>query len=312
MNPWGALDIFVDVVESGGFSKAAEKRGCSSAQVSKRIAALESTLGVRLLARTTRRITLTEEGRLFYAQCKKSFDEFQEVRQVLRSRQQEATGVLKITLAGSFQERFLVPILAEFVQMNPKLQISLNFTDALPDLLEAGVDLAICQCELQSSSMVARRIANNYEVICAAPAYLAAHGTPRTLEDLKEHNCLVGVDPVWVLGDGNRTQQVRIHGNWHSPSGAALLSAARCGLGLARLPLFSVAEDIAAGTLVPVLEEWNKHPEPVWLVYPNQRQLPARVRLFIDFLMPRLLQVDMNIPPELASPWEAEDVSLGR
>lgn len=291
MARWDGIYEFVQVVDCASFTAAAEKMAMSNSQVSKLVARLEARLGVRLLNRTTRKFTMTDEGEQFYRRCKATIEEFVAVEQSVSSRQTEPSGRLKVNLAGSFQERFIVPFLTDFLKAYPKLEISVDFSDQPMDIIGGGYDLSICEGQLADSSLVARKLANNYYYLVAQPDYLATHGTPQTIEDLKQHNCLVGADKTWCMSNGTDTVQINVHGNWRSDNGAANLSAARSGLGIARLPFFSVLDDLEEGKLIQVLEPWNKQPQPVWVMYPQHRYLAAKVRLFVDYLIDHINKI---------------------
>ncbi len=293
MARWEGIYEFVQVVEHGSFTAAAEAIGLSTSQVSKLISRLEDRLGARLLRRTTRRLTLTDEGQQFYQRCRQGLDTFERAEEDIAQWRREPRGQLKVNITGVFQERFLVPILASFSKRYPRLQVDVDFTVARPDLVAEGYDLCVCYGELADSSLVARKLADNTNYLVASPDYLAEHGTPDSIETLGQHNCLRGVDSVWYLSDGKDSVQLRPEGNWHSDNGAALLSAARCGLGIALLPFFSVLDDIQQGTLVQLLPEWSRYPQPVWIMYPQQRHLPIKVRLFVDYLLEELQRVEL-------------------
>lgn len=291
MARWDGIEEFVQVVDCGSFTAAAERLGQSTSQVSKLLARLEQRLGVTLLNRTTRRLTLTDAGEHFYQHCKQTIDGFEAGERALASLQSAPRGHLKINIAGSFQERFLVPILADFSRLYPELEISVQFSDRRIDLIDAGFDVTICPGELEDSSMVARKLADNFLYLVAHPGYLAAHGTPQSVDELKQHNLLAGSENLWTLGNGQQTVQLRAQGNWHSDNGTAQLAAARCSVGIALLPFFTVLDDIAQGDLIHVLPEWSKHPQPVWIMYPHGRYLSAKVRVFIDYLVEHLSEI---------------------
>ncbi|WP_372758676.1 LysR family transcriptional regulator [Litorivivens sp.] len=291
MARWDGIYEFVQVVEHHSFTEAAKTLNMSTSQVSKLISRLEDRLGTRLLLRTTRSLALTDEGQQFYRRSKHAIDTFEKAEEDLALSRNEPRGNLKVNISGSFQERFLVPILANFTKQFPRLHVQLDFTDAQPDLVKESYDLSVAYGELKSSTLVARKLADNFNYLVASPDYLAAHGTPDSLEALNQHNCLVGVDSLWYLSNGEETVQIQPEGNWRSDNGAALLSAARCGLGIASLPFFSVMEDISQGNLTQVLPEWSQYPQPVWIMYPQQRHLPIKVRLFIDYLMEELNKI---------------------
>lgn len=293
MSRWDGIYEFIQVVERGSFTAAAETLGLSTSQVSKLVSKLEDRLAARLLIRTTRRINLTEEGQQFYLRCRQAVDAFDRAEQDVAQSHNEPTGRLRVAISGCFQERFVVPVLSEFTLKYRRIQMNVDFCDSNPDIIRSGHDMAICYGELDDSTLVARKIADNFNYLVASPDYLDGRGTPATPDDLSEHNCLTGISPVWYLSDGQETLQLKISGNWHSDNGAALLSAARSGVGIANLPFFSVQEDISRGELVQLLPNWSKYPEPVWILYPSRRHLTLKVRLLIDFLLDQLQQVEL-------------------
>lgn len=293
MARWDGIVEFVQVVEHGSFSRAADKLAMSTSQVSKLVARLEDRLGIRLLNRTTRSLTLTDEGEHFYQQCKQTIDHFEAAEQAVSLGQNEPRGKLRVNIAGCFQERYIVPLLCEFQKRYPRLEVEVDFSDQRVDLVSGAYDLAICPGELPDSSMVARKLADNFLYLVAHPDYLAERGTPQSVAELKQHNCLVGSDNLWYFSNGRETLQIKARGNWHSDNGNALLSAARSGVGLALLPFFAVLDDIKQGHLVQVLEDWNQHPQPVWIMYPEKRYVAARVRLFIDYLIEQIQAIEI-------------------
>lgn len=284
MGRWEGIYEFIHVVDAGSFSAAATRMGLSNSQVSKLIARLEDRLGVRLLNRTTRRLTLTDEGEHFYHRCKRIIEAFDSAEQDVSAHRSEPRGTLKINIAGAFPEQFIVPLLAHFLDAHPRLQVDLDFTEQRADLIASGYDLGICQGQLEDSSLVARKLADSHYQLVAHPAYLARHGTPQSVEDLQRHNCLAGCETTWPLDNG-RSAGFKVRGNWRSNSVASLLLAARSGLGIALLPGFAVSEDIRGGQLVPVLSSASHSTQPVWVVYPQTRHLSAKVRLFVDYLV---------------------------
>jgi DNA-binding transcriptional LysR family regulator len=284
MGRWEGIYEFIQVVDAGGFSAAAARMGRSNSQVSKLIARLEDRLGVRLLNRTTRRLTLTDEGEQFYHRCKRVVEAFDSAEQDVSAHRNEPRGILKINVGGLFPEHFIVPLLARFLADHPHLQIDLAFTEQRVDLIEQGCDLGICQGQLADSSLVARKLLDSNLQWVAHPGYLARHGVPQTPDDLQRHNCLVGGEATWSFDNGRERGSVKVRGNWRSNSAAALVLAARSSVGVALLPGFAVAADIAAGALLPVLPSWSRREEPVWAVYPHTRHLSAKVRLFVNYL----------------------------
>lgn len=291
MARWDGIFEFVQVVEHNSFTRAADAMGMSTSRVSKLVARLEDRLKSRLLLRTTRTLKLTDEGEQFYKRCKLAIDSFERAEEDIAQNRNEPRGRLKINISGSFQDRFIVPILANFTKRYRHLHLQVDCSDRRVDLLSGGYDLLICPGELESSSLVARKLADNYNYLVASPDYLQSAGDIERLDQLADHNCLIGEQQVWYFSDGNDTVQLRPEGNWQSDNGAALLSATRAGLGIAQLPFFAVQADIAAGTLVQLLPDWSRYPEPVWIMYARARHVPIKIRLLIDFLVEELQQV---------------------
>lgn len=284
MSRWTGIDEFVQVVESGGFTAAARALGVSKAHISKQVRQLEDRLGIRLLHRTTRRQALTEAGEQFYQRCTQLIGELDELSAALGEAQEIPSGRLRISVAGAFAERYLAPACAEFMTRYPRVQIELVFDNRIVDLIEEGFDLAIRYGELKQSDLVARRIAPRRLHVCASPAYLERHGVPTRPDQLRSHSCLVGSSDYWIFRGADGAQRLRISGNWSSNNGIALLAAARAGLGLAQLPDFYVEDDLQAGRLRTVLQDWELGDVGVWAVYPHRRHLSAKVRLLIDHL----------------------------
>lgn len=284
MNRWDGIDEFVQVVESGGFAAAARDLEVSKAHVSKQVRRLEDRLGVRLLHRTTRRQALTEAGEHFYRRAVELIGELQGLQAALEVEGAVPRGRLRVSVAGAFAERYLAPVCAEFMARYPEVQLELVFESRVVDLIREGFDLAIRYGELESSELVARRIAPRRLYLCASPGYLAEHGVPAAPAELREHQCLVGSSEHWVFRGEHGSQRLRITGRWRSNNGPALLAAARAGLGLTQLPDFYVEDDLRQGRLQAVLREWEVGDVGVWAVFPHRRHLPARVRLFVDAL----------------------------
>lgn len=280
---WDGIDEFIHVVQAGSFSKAAELLGLSNSQVSKRVAKLEARLGARLIYRTTRRLSLTEEGRSYYQHCLKAHEHLSAAEASL-SEETSLNGILRLNLAGAFQERYIVDLLAAFMQLHPQLEIALSFSDRRTDLIASGYDLAICQGPLEDSGMGGKRLASMQQSVVASPAYLKRVSTPATPQQLEQHNCLIGTDNHWHFDKNAQSSKVRVKGNWRSENAHALLAASRAGIGLAQLPHFSVEDDIASGRLIQVLKDYSQLASDIWAVYPDPRYIPVRVRRFIAFI----------------------------
>jgi DNA-binding transcriptional LysR family regulator len=275
---------FLQVVESGSFSKAADKLELSVAQVSRQVTQLEAKLGVRLLYRSTRKISLTEEGELYYAKSKQSLGLLENVELEIGRKVFEPSGTLKINLAGAFQEVFMVPILIDFRNKYPKLEVSVTFTDNNIDVIQEGCDVSICIGELADSSVIAKKMATARHCIVGSKAYFENHPIPEKLEELAQHNCMAGTSGYWLLSQKGKFLHQPATGNWKSDNAHAILGAVRMGVGLGFLLVIGVYNEIASGELIEVMKPYTHKGLPVWIVYPNRNHISAKVRFFIDFL----------------------------
>lgn len=288
----GAMAVFARVIEAESFSSAARELGLSKSAVSKQIARLEDELGVRLLNRTTRRLSLTEAGTAFYEGCRRVVAEAEAAELAVTQLAAAPRGRLKVNAPMSFGVREVGPALPEFMACYPELSVELVLNDRVVDLVEEGFDIAVRIARLGDSSLIARRLAPCRHVLCAAPDYLAVRGTPRSVEDLKEHDCLQysyqHSGEAWHLSGPGGEQQVRVRGRLRVNNGDALLTAALGGLGVALLPSFICGDDLRAGRLVHLLAEWGGPAETaVYAVYPASRNLSPKVRVLVDFLAAR-------------------------
>jgi DNA-binding transcriptional LysR family regulator len=287
------MQVFARVAALGSLSAAARALGISQTMATQHLGALEGRLGVKLLHRTTRRLTLTEPGRRYLEAVERILGDLEEADAVASADRVEPRGTLRLNVPLSFGVREIAPAIPDFVQLHPSVRIDLGLNDRIVDLVEEGWDLAIRIGGLSPSTLVARKLAPCRLLVCGSPAYLEVHGTPRTVEDLKSHNCLgytlssrVGPDR-WHFGrDGGIA--VPVTGNLRAGNGDALLAAALAGQGLIYQPTFIVGEDVRMGRLValsldePLIESSN-----VYAVYPSDRHPPAKVRAFMDFLVQR-------------------------
>ncbi len=287
-NRLAGLEAFVEVARSGGFSAAAGKLGVSKAHVSRQVTRLEQRLDAQLFIRTTRQVSLTEVGQAFYLRCKDIFSNLDEAEQAVLDLQTQPQGRLRLTVAGAFAEQYITPAAVDFMQQFPGMVVELDFSNRVVDMVAEGYDLAIRAGALQDSSLIATRLVDRDLHIVASRDYLDSHGAPLTPADLQGHNCLVGSLNTWRFQQGGRNMDIRVEGNWKSNNGHALLQAALRGLGLAELPYFYVREDLDAGRLTAVLADYRPTDTAMWAVYPHNRHLSAKVRLFLNFLKQRL------------------------
>ncbi|MBL4834488.1 MAG: LysR family transcriptional regulator [Pseudomonas sp.] len=284
MGQWDGLDEFVCVAELGHFSGAAEKLGVSSSHMSRQIARLEDRLQTRLLYRSTRRVSLTEAGKTFLQHCQRLQDAREEAIQAIGDLGGEPKGLLRMTCAVAYGEDFIMPLVNQFMQRHPQLQIETTLTNQTLDLLHGSYDLAIRLGRLQDSSMVATRLAPRRMYLCASPTYLEHHGAPHSLSELPRHNCLIGSSDQWVFLQNGRETAIRVQGNWRCNSGKAVLDAALLGFGLCQLPDYYVQEHLRGGALRSLLQQHQPPHTAVWALYPQQRHLSPKVRLLIDHL----------------------------
>lgn len=283
------LRLFVTVAESGSFTAAAAQLNLTVAAVSRRIKALEQRLGVRLFNRTTRRVRLTEAGEIYLAQVRRSLAELRETELQLTELSTEPRGALRINAPMSFGVRRLAPLVAQFAGRHPHLEIQLQLDDTFVDIVREGFDLALRIGHLADSSLVARPLVPVPRYICAAPTYLEKRGRPQRPADLHQHDCLhynnISLREDWTLGGPDGPETVAVQGGYCSNNGDVLCQAAIEGLGIVLSPDFIVADALAEGRLVRILEGYEPPPYTLHAVYPSRAFVPAKVRLFSDFLI---------------------------
>jgi len=279
---------FTKAVGAGSLSGAARELGISTAVVSRKIAALEAHLGVRLLNRTTRRIALTDEGARYHEACVRILAEIEEANAEAAARRIEPQGILKVALPASFGHKHIAPLIPIFAARYPAVQLALSLSDRAINVIDEGFDLAIRIAELQDSSLAARKLAPNRRVVCASPGYLRKHGRPGSPADLARHNCLTTTEfhMAWDYKDpeGN-PGSVRVSGRYACDNWEVLRDWAIAGLGVALKSTWDVRRDLESGSLVPLLPGYTFGSDvAIYAVYPHRRYLPAKTRVFIDFL----------------------------
>jgi DNA-binding transcriptional LysR family regulator len=291
MDSSAAMTVFARVVEARGFSAAARALSLSKSQVSKEVSRLEAELGVRLLHRTTRQLSLTEIGAAFYEHCARIAQEIDAARATVHRLQAAPRGTLRITTPVTFAAVQLAPALRSYVARYPEVTIDVDATDRVVDLAEEGRDVALRLAAAPAQNVVARRIATLQWVLCAAPAYLRLHGTPQTPKDLQQHNCLVypglpGLHGGWRFRDGRRDTTLAIAGNCRVNNAAVLHQLVLAGEGLSLFPTYLVGPDLRAGRLRLLLADaLAAPPMNLWAIYLPQRQVLPKVRTFIDHLL---------------------------
>jgi DNA-binding transcriptional LysR family regulator len=288
------IGSFVAVVSTGSFAAAARAQGVSAVAVSKNVATLERQLGIRLLQRTTRKMNVTVEGATFYQQCLGPLRELESAQSNVQRVGSEISGLLRVTSVSPIARTFIVPLLEPFHARYPKVQVELHLDDAVSDMVSKGYDVGIRVGALKDASVIARTIAPMSFVVCGSPGYLRRFGAPRLLGELEAHNCLrlrrVGSNDAmpWSLAGLDRSANQRLQGNFFANDFHALLDACARGLGLACLPLPLVMPLFRSGQLRPVLTEHIESRADVYLHYPSRRNLPARTRCFVEFVVNQL------------------------
>lgn len=288
MDPLDGIAAFARVVDSGSFSAAAHRLGVSKSAVSAHVQRLERRLGIRLLNRTTRRLSVTEAGAAYYRHCARILAEAEAAEQEASALQREPRGTLRISAPVSFGWMHVAPAVPGFLQRYPDLAVDIALSPAHVDLVDEGLDLAIRIGVLEDSPLVVRKLAPSRLVFCAAPAYLEKRGIPRKPTELAGHNCLcTGLLPwgdEWRLAGKRGEVRVAVAGSFRSNSAEMLRAAALDGIGIAVLPTWAVSEPLRAGALRPVLEAWEPPASTVYAVYPGNRLMSVKVRAFVDHL----------------------------
>ncbi len=282
------MEVFVKVAQLGSFSAAASQLGMAKSTVSKNVVALEERLGVRLINRTTRRLSLTEVGQAYRDCCLKIVQEIEEAELSAVGLNAEPRGILKVSAPMTFGARYLSPLVPKFIARWPKIAVDLSLSDRVVDILDEGFDMALRIADLEDSSLIARRLAASRLITVASPDYLRQRGSPDQPEQLVGHNCLTyayGRTPgLWRYERGGEPVIIRVEGNFHVNNGDALAAAAIEGLGIAMLPSFIIVDEVRSGRLKPLLDDFDAGTTPISVVYPHNRHVSAKLRSFVDFL----------------------------
>ena len=293
------MRVFARVVDTGSFSAAARQLGMAPSSVSRHVGELERDLGVRLLYRSTRKLSLTEAGRQFHERAQRILVDVEDTRLALSQSAQAPSGILRVTVP-TIARHLVSTGLPIFLRENPAVNVAIAMTDSVVDIVEEGVDLAIRIGRQRDSGLIARKIAESRRIVCASPDYLARNGTPRHPADLEAHNCLTFRSQpgknLWRFRGPDGTAEARVTGPLFADNAELLATAAASGLGLILLPDLHLADALERGALVPVLRDYVAVPEesPIYAVYPHQRQLPPKVRAFVDFLVTHFKQRDRS------------------
>ena len=283
MRGWEGIQEAVAVEDAGSFAAAAKVLRMSTSHISRAIARLESQLQTEIFRRTTRRVSITDDGRLLLAQFRRLVRERDEAFASV-SPDREPEGEIRISCSTYLGERFVEPVVRAFAQTYPKVGIDLDLTNRIVDLVGEGFDMGIRTGELRDSGLIGTRIASRGLHLYASPHYLARHGHPQSLEDLHHHQCLIGVSSTWYFKAAKGRIIFRPEGRWRCNSGSALVAAVRDGMGISQLPNFYAAPYERDGSLVPLLDAFRLDDEPIWAVYPAQKHVSPKIRTLTDML----------------------------
>ena len=289
---WDGISEFDYVAEYESFTRAAKELGISTAQVSRQVSALEKRLNIKLLYRTTRKVSLTEEGRVFYQHCRGVLDGLDAAEQAVSNLQSKPQGRIKLTAPVTYGEQQLLPLVNNFMVMYSDIEVTAFLSNQKIDLVDGGYDLAIRIGKLSDSTMMAKKLSHRTNFVCAAPTYLEKHGIPHFLSELSEHNCLLGTRDYWHFiendKEAGKERNMRVSGTVQYNSGHSLVDAALKGLGIVQLPDYYVQKHLASGALVSVLDNYREPEEGIWAIYPHNRHLSPKIRLLVDYLAERL------------------------
>ena len=292
MDKLTSMLVFTKVAKAGSFAAAAKELGLSRAMATKHVMQLENGLGIRLLNRTTRNLNLTEVGAVYLERCRQILDDMEEMELAVTRLQTEPRGLLKVSATPFFGSYHLIPAISAYMEVYPDVHVDLTLQTSYVDLIEEGFDLAIQLDELQDSSLIARSLGTSQRVVCGSPAYFKKFGTPKSPEELRNHNCLVNLSLAprdqWQFNiPGGETMIIKVQGTLQANVADALRIAALSGLGLVILPTYMVGQDIRKSRLQAVLTEYVPAPLEIHAVYPHRKHLSAKVRTFVDFLHDR-------------------------
>ena len=285
---WEGISEFVYVAENESFTQAAKKMAISTAQVSRQISAIENRLNVKLFYRTTRKVSLTEEGRIFYQHCRSVLDGLDAAERAITNLQSKPQGKIKLTAPVTYGEKQILPLVNDFMQQYSEIEVLADLNNQKVDLVNEGYDLAIRLGKLSDSTMMAKKLATRTNHVCASPAYLDKHGIPHSLSELDKHSCLLGTLDYWRFREAGSEKNIRVTGRLRYNSGYGLVDAALKGLGIVQLPDYYVQEQIQSGELITLLDNYREPDEGIWAIYPQNRHLSPKIRLLVDYFAARL------------------------
>lgn len=289
MNKFDGVIEFIAVVESKGFSAAAKRLGLSTSQVSRRVASLESRLGVPLIIRSTRKVSLTKEGTIYYSQGSKLINGFDRMNDQICTNKVEIDGLLRVAAGGPFDESIVIPALFDFIKLHPKLRLNVDYSPNSINLAKEGFDFAIRYGQLNDRNLVGREILNHQYTLVASMEYLEKSGEPNKPSDIHFHDCIVSTNNQWSFIENDKPMHVSVKGKIRLNNLKSIINACKAGLGIAYLPKSFLDEYIRSGELVSLLENYCTMEKGTWLVYPSKKHLSLKARLAIDFLHSRFI-----------------------
>ena len=284
MVQWEGISEFVYVAETESFTNASKKMSISTAQVSRQISALEKRLNIKLFYRTTRKVSLTEEGRVFYQHCRSVRDGLDEAERAITNLQTKPQGKIKLTASVTYGEQQVLPLVNDFIKQYSDVEVTAYLSNQQVDLVEEGYDLAIRLGKLTDSTMMAKKLGKRINYLCASPAYLNKYGIPHSLSELNKHSCLLGTLDYWHFSDAGKERNIRVSGRLRYNSGVSLVDAALKGLGIVQLPDYYVQDYLVSGELISLLDNFREPDGGIWAVYPQNRHLSPKIRLLVDYL----------------------------
>jgi len=286
---WEGISEFVYVAENESFTQASKKMAISTAQVSRQISALEKRLNIKLFYRTTRKVSLTEEGSVFYQHCRSVLDGLEAAERAITNLQSKPQGKIKLSAPVTYGEQQILPLVNDFIKQYSDVEVTAYLSNQQIDLVEEGYDLAIRLGKLSDSSMMAKKLSKRTNYVCASPAYLNQHGIPHSLSELSKHSCLLGTLDYWRFRESDKEKSIRVTGRLRYNSGQGLVDAALKGLGIIQLPDYYVEHHLQSGELITLLDNFQVPDEGIWAVYPQNRHLSPKIRLLVDYLAEQLL-----------------------
>jgi DNA-binding transcriptional LysR family regulator len=286
---WDGISEFVYVAENESFTLASKKMAISTAQVSRQVSALEKRLNIKLFYRTTRKVSLTEEGRVFYQHCRSVLDGLDAAERAITNLQSKPQGKIKLTAPVTYGEKQVLPLVNNFMKQYSDVNVSAYLSNRQIDIVEEGYDLAIRLGKLSDSTMMAKKLGNRANYVCASPDYLDKHGIPHSILELNKHSCLLGTNDYWHFRESGRDKNIRVTGRLRYNNGYSLTDAALKGLGVVQLPDYYVQQHLQSGELVILLDNYRAPDEGIWAVYPQNRHLSPKIRLLVDYMAEQLL-----------------------